>query len=459
MFKNVVLSIALLLAYSCGKNGDSNKSLKINYVNSSLGEPILLDKKADNFICPSLISSNLNLDITNEFHTSWSYLKVPFHIPLRSKGGLVKNSLISDVFQSGKMTYTDSRVKGNLETVENEAPELFRSCPGHDYSEDNTYEAASTNTMFSFVEIEKSIQPLGLKLKPVTLRVAPVVEYVQEYYSKKGITREKGKLVNNAFYFAKKNEIVFLPQGKNTEGKIPFSGVPLWKIPFVGVHEYGHHLFTTLVPNHFKNIGHHHDHGVSLCFDNAHNASKSNSNEDGSPRKVAVSDVLDFINEGVADLFARTVLERKYNLSGIGCFEYTRDVEHPRLANWDLKQLDSKVLDRFLLNKRVITENCYKEQDYQDPHIVGTIVAHGLFRLYEQAKLNKTQRIKAMVDWLKDLNQNYQAINKLSPKEAITKSIYLGTKAVTDKYSIARPELCKIVESTFPMLQKLYECK
>lgn len=458
MFKTILLSVATLLLISCGQKS-GKASFKVSYVNSSDGEPILLDKREEGFKCPSLLTSDLDKKIIAQFHTSWSYVEVPFLLPVKTKGGLVKNSLISEVLQSGKMSYLESTVKMKFTSETLEAPEFFRTCPGYDYSEEETYDSASASTLFAFSEVEKSLKLISLKLEPVRLRVAPLVEHTQEYYEGSGITRKKRTLVNNAFYFGDQNEIVFLPQGKNSKNKIPFSGVPLWKIPFVGAHEYGHHLFASLMPNFINDKKHTGLHGVSLCFDNTEEVSKDDNSKDGDPRTVKVSDIMDSLNEGVADLLARTVLDRKYNLTGVGCFEYTRDVEKPRLANWQIKRLDKNVLDIFLLDKRVKTGNCYQEQDFQDPHIIGAIVAHGLFQIYESAKLTKTQRLQAIVDWLRLLNKQYPSIKKLSLKEAIEKSLYAAVKVVTDKVTIPQAQLCKVIGESFPMVHPLYGCK
>ncbi len=458
MFKTVFLLVVTLLLISCGQKSDK-ASFKISYVNSSEGEPILLDKREEGFKCPSLLTSDLDKKIIAQFHTSWSYVQVPFLLQVKTKGGLVKNSLISEVLQSGKMSYLESYVKMKFESKTIEVPEVFRACPGYDYSEEETYDSATASALFAFNEVEKSLRPINLNLKPVKLRVAPVVEHTKEYYKDSSIVRKKKTLVNNAFYFGEKSEIVFLPQGKNKKNKIPFSGVPLWKIPFVGAHEYGHHLFASLMPNFINDKKHKALHGISLCFDNSEEVSKDDNSKDGDPRIVKVSDVMDSLNEGVADLLARTILDRKYNLTGVGCFEYTRDVEKSRLANWQIKRLDKKVLDTFLLDKRVKTGNCYQEQDFQDPHIIGAIVAHGLFQLYEKANLSKTERLQAIVDWLRLLNKQYPKIKQLELKGVIEKSLYAGVKVVTDKFSVPQAELCKVIGQSFPMVHTYYGCK
>lgn len=458
MLKNIVLAAASLLLISCGQK-ITRRPYKVTYINSSDGRPILLGKRKEGFKCPSLLTSDFEQQIIAPFYSSWKEIQIPFLLPVKSRGGLVKSSIISKALLSGKLSYLESTVKMKFEATIVEAAKEFRVCPGYDYSKEDTYDAATAGSLYSFKEVEESFKLINLKLAPIKLRVAPLVEHIQEQFENKEILRKKRTLVNNAFYFGAKNEIIFLPQGKNKKGEIPFSGVPLWKIPFVGAHEYGHHLFNTLMPNYINDKKNSGFNGVSLCFNNVEEVNKEERSEEGSPRTPSVENIMSSINEGVADLLARTILNRKFNLMGVGCFEYTRDVEKKIFANGQAKRLDKEILDILLLDKRAKSGNCYEIQDFQDPHIIGAIVAHGLFQLYEQADLTKKQRLQAIVEWLRQLNMQYHDTKKLALEDLVEKSLYTAVKVVTDKVDIPQAKLCKVIADSFPMIDIYYGCK
>lgn len=462
MLKLFAFTPLLVFIVSCGIKEDSSSSYKISYVNSSEGEPILLEKASEDFTCPSLLTNKQDQDVVSQFHSNWRYIVIPFKIPTKFRSGVVKSSILNKVEYGGELSYYESLVKGKFVVQQTISSQEFKACPGYDYSQEETYEAATTSALYPFKEVENLQHIKNLNLPMVKLKVAPLVQHTQEYKSGSKIVKEKRTLVNNAFYHHEKNEIVFLPQGKNKSGNIPFSKVPLWKIPFVGAHEYGHHLFSHLLKNYFKEkkvFGHNR---LSLCFNTNHqhgvHIHKASKQQENVARKVTVHDVMDSLNEGIADLFARTILERKFNLSGIGCFEYTRDVENERLANWDVKKLDENVFETFLSSKRVETSNCYKEQDYQDPHIIGAIVAHGLYKLFELGNFSKEERVESLILWLKSMDRSYYTNRNLGVKQFMEKNLSTAIRMIRDRKSIPQDKVCDVISKHFPTIKAEYNC-
>lgn len=460
MIKNLILSILAIALAACGQKANTERtSWDVTYVDSSVGEPILLEKNDESFICPSLQTGDLSQEIVARVHNNWFSHQQNYVLAANNKSGLVVDSFYQSVTFAGDLKYLDSRVKGKLTYTEDVKPKDFRVCPGYNYYQESTYDSAVASAMFSFNKVKEALQSSRLKLAPVKIKIAPLVTLTREYFKNNKIVNDKKVLVNNAFYFADKKEIVFLPQGKNKNGDIPFSGVPLWEIPFVGAHEYGHHLFSSLMSNYQSDKKNLEGNKFSLCFDNHEKVTKDDNSKDGAPRRVTLSDVMDSINEGVADLFARVVIPKKYKLESIGCFEYTRDVEHSRFASGRPKRIDKKTLDIFLLNKRVKTANCYKEQDFQDPHIIGAIIANGMFKLYEQIGLSRKQRIEMITSWLKLSNNEYSSIKTKSIEGALSHMINNGVKVVHEKYDVPQAQLCRIIGQTFPMIHTNYSCR
>lgn len=463
MLKFLLSSVVVFVIVSCGVKEEAAPKMGVTYIDSSHGEPILLEKRQQEFKCPSLLTNDQDLDIISEFHTSWRYTVIPFKIPVKFRSGIVSNSLLSSVTFGGKVAYNESYIKNTFTSKELLKSENFKVCPGVDYSEENNFDSASASAVFAFQQAEKEMKNVNLNLPPVKLRIAPIVKHTQEWGHNKRIIKRERTLVNNAFYHKAKAEVVFLPQGKNSEGKIPFSEVPLWKIPFVGVHEYGHHLFANLMRNYFDEKHLSGAKHMSLCFNNKehshpHIHSVTGVQKDTS-RQVSVHDVMGALNEGVSDLLARVVLDQKFNLTGVGCFEYTRDVQVKMLANGEQKQINEDVIKSFLSSDKVEVESCYGDQDYQDPHIIGAIIAHGIHRLFEQVTLTKTQRLKLIVSWLKEVNFEFLKLKDENHKDTLEKIIEIGIKTVLSNHSIPKDQSCITINTVFPTVKDRFNCK
>lgn len=460
MLTKVLVFIISLTLYSCGQqiNRDTPR-LGVTYIDSSVGEPILLEKKDSSFSCPSLQTNDLDSPIEVRLFNNWFSQQENYVLKANTKGGLVTDQYFHAINFSGSFNYYENYIKRKFTYVEDAQSISFRVCPGYDYSKEYTYDSAAASAIYSFKDIKNLFKQIQVNIDSVKVRVAPIVTLNQEYIKDKRIIKNKKTLVNNAFYYSKKKEIVFLPQGKNKNGKIPFSAIPLWEIPFVGAHEYGHHLFSSVMTNYEEYRQNLNSNALSLCFDNRENIIKNENLKDGADRKVTINDVFSSMNEGVADLFARAVVSKKYKLESIGCFEFTRDVDSTKFANGQLKRLDNKVLERFLHNKRVRTSNCYTEQDFQDPHIIGAIIANGIYEIFDLLSLNQKQRVEVIVDWLSLTNNEFNSIKTKSVQVALEHVINNGIKVILKKYQPAMSDLCQIISRSFPSIRHLNGCQ
>jgi hypothetical protein len=459
MLKLVFLVAISLLNIACG-NGlfPVHEQTSVRYVETSQGEPILLQESSAASNCLYVLNSRQN-SINVQLFNNWQFVTESFRPPIVESNGSLVNPLLATTSYAGQLQIFENLWKRELSEKVVSAPVSYFACPGHDYANEDTYESATSSAVYAFHQIAEELKRIDLNIKPVHLKVAPLFELKQEYFEAGRRTLRTSKLVNNAFYFPAKNEIVFLPQGRKEDGLIPFSAVPLWKIPFVGAHEYGHHLFNSLTP-HFQTDQQHRSLELPhLCFDNTEGLSKNQRDIDGASRKVTRKDIADSFNEGFADLFARVVIDKNYSLTGIGCLEFSRDVDHARFASGVAKRLDSNALAVFFANKRIKTFNCYREQDYQDPHIIGAIIAHGMYQLYEAARLNKRKRLETMIDWLKEVDNNYQRIRSLALEDQLNHMLFLGIKVASNKNNINQSHICRIVGEYFPTIQSYYSCK
>src|SRR5690606_10031870 len=148
--------------------------------------------------------------------------------------------------------------------------------------------------------------------------------------------------INNAFYDSKNLMMVFLPQGvREGQKEIPYAGMPLWKLPFVPVHEYAHHIFATNIPE-FKKYGDSHQISASLCFGKISSKNHFEKELTSATGKVKNFEVYSAFNEGFADLVAfygNGGASSKNSLKSVTCFEKNREVDSSRFYNGQDKKM------------------------------------------------------------------------------------------------------------------------
>lgn len=449
---NKLLSCFIFLSFlsSCGFEIKKTKGLDIVYSENSRGESIPLSAINTFSTCNN---TNKNAQMISKIFNNGDY--VNFAFPYRP-------SLFSIISYAGKYELLKSSVrqsKNGYTLIER--PEVFQPCFEYDYSEDHSYEAATASALYSFNNIQEKLSSFNLNLAPVQLVIAPKVIEIKETKKGRTVHRETTELINNAFYDPNEKQILFLPQGKPHNGVVPYNGVPMWQIPFVGAHEYGHHIFSSLFPNFIF------DQTIrksnKLCFDSSHKHTQALNEEGFSLKKqrvVKLSQVITVINEAYADLFSKFVLGEDFNLKGIGCLEKSRSVEDSVFANNRPKLLNKDALDEFFKSQKIMkSTNCAVHTNFQDPHMMGAVIAHLLYKIMINLDLSETQKIQALIRWVEDLNLNYYSYKFKSNEKVLELMTIKGINAFLSEKDLDQSNLCSLIANHYPGLHSYYSCK
>jgi hypothetical protein len=439
MIKIGFLFIGLFVLVSCGAQLKTERGLDIDIVNTSTGEIMKLDRQEQPIDC---LSDNT---LRTKTYNNHDYNVVDFTYP---------HSIVNKVYLGGKKEIFRSTIGRRSGLGENDYGRTFKPCFGFDYSGFRSYQSAAVNTLFSFSEVEKAkkkgMLPAGIS--KITLRVGTNVQHIRERSEDGTIIRGVEDLINNAFYSYGTKEVTYVPQGIPHTGISAFSSIAMWDIPFVGVHEYGHHIFSHLVPNYIndKTASSH----SRLCFDKGnHNFKKSRKG------KASANDAMRALNEGMADLFARYVLDKKITLKGITCLEQTRDVDSKKFANGLPKKMTQSAFRSFLSEKGPQGINCMRTVNFQDPHMVGAIVANTFYELLKRNQLSKAEKLNFIYNYLRKINAQYFYLKNLNAQSALEKMIYIGIEQSRSIVGLSKKEKCGFVARHFPTLHHYYSCK
>jgi hypothetical protein len=449
MIKPIVLLAITALVASCGAKLNKTRGLDITYQDSSTGEPIELQESKILSVCKPSADDFITASIFN----GKEFQNIPYKL---------NTELVPTIYYGGKIDLIQSSIglRGFRKNIINNG-KAFTACKGTDYSTESSYQSATASTLLSFSKIQRKLKNLNINLVPLTLRIAPIITRTNEYTEDNKVVRKSHTQINNAYYSSRDKEITFLPQGiPNRGGIIPFSGVPMWKIPFVSVHEYGHHLFASFFPNYVEDTQV--NANTKLCFDNSHAhdnkiqlMTKTNSND----RKIGLKDVVTVINEGISDMFARYIVDENINMKNLGCLNKSRNVESSVFKNGASKRLTKNQTKRFFLTKSVKVQNCYREVDYQDPHMIGASIAFMFDQILSENKQSKNQKILFLIEWIKDLNNKYYTYKFLKNEAILETMTLIGLDIAKSKFDISQSKICAIVGMNYPSLHSYYSCK
>ena len=108
--------------------------------------------------------------------------------------------------------------------------------------------------------------------------------------------------------------ISFYPQSEEVIKAKEFGGVPLWEMPWVTGHEYGHHIFRTIFP-YYDKFGTKLDEKTSYKHHNCwlHNGERHEdlTNSHKEIYKLKKLKLLKALNEGFSDLFSFYAIKQK----------------------------------------------------------------------------------------------------------------------------------------------------
>lgn len=301
---------------------------------------------------------------------------------------------------------------------------------------------ASLTTARSFYD---KIEGRSANIPDARLIVLPTIETVFTAQVGSRLEEEREIMTDNLAYspsFGNEPAFVVFPKGKASQERGLWTNLNLWEMGWGMAHEFGHHVFRW----HTRM-----DDGAELTFLPIHSFDFSGEKTKASIQLAQGSQgqkkVLGAINEGFADLFAYYTYGAAPGLAqGIDCFAKSRDVDSPEFYNGERKQLTSRVLAQFRGELPAANGSC-TTPSYDDIHIIGAIIAHGIARLMttvDDANGNAGKAARLLA-WAEAIGERTQS-NNLSLRDVIADALRL----VAISGSRLTPAQCKIVRDVFP---------
>lgn len=442
--KFYLLSSALILGLSCGpkEHGESKPGVYINNVNRT---PIELFKEYPE--CAENVSTSESsfFNLVQFLRGNGFNRQVDMSYSL--KGSSLNGYQIEQTFYDTKMmlkkTYRYGRLTSVTFNVTN-SPKEMSICPGIKSYDRYSYENASMSATYAIGKTAAKLKEIGFRApKEVKVFVSPyTIERIENELDDR-IVREDFRITDNAYYFPHLTAVIFLPQSEESAGGASFGNIPLWEVPMVGSHEYGHHIFHTIMTSASDSLAVY-DHG---CFNQDPEMAIETPE---SIRSVSVSDVLGSFNEGFADLISYYTLDSgESGLRGVICMETNREVSSPRFANGALKMFNQEVMNTFLSEESSGASGCINP-NYQQIHTFGAVFAHVSERVMEAMGLTKKEKLATTVAWLKDLNRIHGPLSSQGPERYIVKSYELMARNAMRASRMDKRFQCSIAKQFVP---------
>jgi len=237
-------------------------------------------------------------------------------------------------------------------------------------------------------------------LPPATLLVLPKVETLYANGQTRSETVDNLNYVPN---FSGSPTFVVYPKSAYDVAHGRWVDVNLWEIPWALGHEFGHHVFRfhseledasssiADVPLHsFTAVQTSDASDVGLMLD-----------QSSAVRQVGNTEMIAAANEGFADLFAYYANGGTPGMtSGIDCFHENRDPGFDSFADGRLKVLSENILAQFVAGTRAIPSADCSVPNYQDLHIMGAILAHGVDQIFAAAAgLDAAKKAALLLGW------------------------------------------------------------
>lgn len=405
-----------LLAIACGdKNRD--KSKRGVYINNINKTPIELFKEY-----PSCAGEERASDSTF-YHLEQFLRGVPsareVDMSASVSGRELKGFQIQQTYYQAEMMlekrYKNRRLVGVEFFVTNE-PETMSICPGVKSYQRYSYENAAMSAVHSIGKTVSKLRDVGYSAgRGVKVFISPLTTERRIFELEDRVVKEDYQLTDNAFYFPAMRAVVFMPQSEESRDGGGFGNVPLWEVPMVGSHEYGHHVFHNTMKNAVGELSSFHH----SCF------TRFEAQDPPKIRSVDAGDALSALNEGFADLISYYTLgDSERGLKGVVCMEDNREVGSPVFMNGDEKLFSENVMQAFLADYRIESSGCYTP-DYQQIHTIGAVFASVAERLMSNMGHDKRDKLELVLSWLEDLNKYHQKYAGLGPERYLVKAYSL----------------------------------
>jgi hypothetical protein len=358
-----------------------------------------------------------------------------------------KKNVISDIFHGEESEYF--LVANNYELKEIKKPRPLKLCQDDTILSRNTIESAAVSTSYFIQKTNQRFAQIRpeIRLDPIELHILPSIKRTIIERNRDGSTHRRSLfMTDNAFYVPSENIISFLPHSKTM--KRSGLDVNLWEVPMVASHEYGHHIFQSIVGKTSRLtegcFGHSSHQGL-LTFTQG--------------RTVSIEDVISAYNEGFADLVSWYTLEpQERSVLGVRCLEMTRDVGSSRFYDGKMKKFSAEALQVFFSEKSILSAASCESVNFQEIHVLGAIFAHTTDQLLRHLKIADKQKLALIADWVKYLKNEERKSSLMSPqaylRETYSKLLRMGIHRSGIPFE---RRICRKIEEYFPGLN-LSEC-
>ena len=291
-----------------------------------------------------------------------------------------------------------------------------------------------------------SLATSDTQLNEANLIVLPTIEtIVEDRYGNENKDRRKVMTDNLAYApnFGGSPAFVVFPKGKRSLARGLWTNLNLWEMGWGMAHEFGHHVFR----HHTET-----DHARLTQMMPIHSFAPKDNTAFTRIEQTASADLTDrslgAINEGFADLFGYYTFGGAAGITkGIDCFEKSREVDSAIFFNGDPKVLSAPILDQFYGVTEAHAGSC-TEPSYDDIHMIGAIIAHGIDRLLQATPglTNPSLKSNILLTWAEAIGQQLQAQSRLDLADILRQ--LLRQLATVDRSLTS--EQCRVIRDVFP---------
>ena len=315
-------------------------------------------------------------------------------------------------------------------------PKTLKICSKKSYPRESL-ESAALSTTGAFDKIQSYIDKLSTKLKldPTTIMMVPDIQI------DKGESGENLSLTDNAAWvLSKKFEgiptyiVVYPPsEGYKSSGRSPF-----WEVPWIVSHEYGHHIFYSLLPENVR-------HEYGYLKDWRKNQSLHDSWFVAQAQASQSSQLLmTAANEAIADLFAHYVNKGNSDqITSLSCVFDQRDISTDFLNDGHPKS--------FLHEPNTLSQDFCNFVDFSDVHTLGSILSYFVDRYLElgafDSEIEKGDKVFQLTDlFLKKISIG---IESQETKSIIEYYVSATVEALSLFPGKPNQEQCQLIDAVF----------
>ncbi len=451
-----VLLVSSLI--SCGgKTGGSNKSKEDQWKEFVDGNtPKFLVKAQNNCGVGIQSFSDLNFSFSRYFESRDNFVTYDLenqffgNIIQSNNNGPIKTSLYDSEMLYG-YDYKWSDEYKNYEIIkeydfitENAGNDLF-ICENSGTFTGNFYESAGLNISQVVTQTFNKIKEADpeIKIDPITVHVGLKFKLQQSFLGGANNREIKSQYrTDNAFYFGRDKILAFLPESEEAA-----MAAPLWEIPMVGAHEYGHHVFNTLISS---KIGHVHD-KVGSCFkeNKLESLLKNHYFEDRD--KSHENFTLRAMNEGFADLIAfYTNSKSERSLDGVECMENNRDLNSSTYGDGTKKYFSYTAQIRMDSSYNYGQDSDCNTPDFQAIHEVGASFAYIMDQIISLKASTQKEKLQLLLKWTNKFSEVHPLITKKEPSAYIKHAVEIMAVLINNEVGTSSKNIkCEDINQHF----------